>query len=126
MQTNKLSVHTTVYWLESKLFNISLFSSTLTNQGHLTGENIWFNETDSRMKNFTIALISFVLGATIAGAIAFKFLMEFSYNTILGHVTDNLFYYEQLEQGNPERVKNTISGSLSWYILMIEDGNESF
>ncbi len=66
------------------------------------------------MKNFSIALISFILGAAITGAIAYKFFMEFSYHTVLGHLSDNLSYYEQLEQNKPERVKHIISTSLTW------------
>lgn len=78
------------------------------------------------MKYISMAIISFLLGAALTGVIAYKFFMELSYHTALGHLSDNLSYYEKLEQNNPEQVQYSISSSLSFYILILEEGNQSF
>ncbi|MGB1292236.1 MAG: hypothetical protein ACPG5Z_08870 [Pseudoalteromonas sp.] len=52
------------------------------------------------MNKASIAVIAFLLGATVSGFIRFKLLMELGYQTVTSKLADNTIFYQQIERAN--------------------------
>lgn len=52
--------------------------------------------------------------------------MELGYSAAIGKLTDNVIFYRQIEQGNPELTQLAISSSLESFIRLADEGEESF
>ncbi|WP_133471293.1 hypothetical protein [Paraglaciecola marina] len=78
------------------------------------------------MKIISVAIISFIFGLAIAALVSFKLLMGLGYDAVIGKLTDNVIFYRQIEQGNPELTQMAISSSLDRFISLAEEGEESF
>lgn len=80
---------------------------------------------EEHMKTASIAIISFILGATLSGVIGFKLVMSVGYQAVMGKLTDNVIFYRQIEEGNPEFTQAAIASSLDWFIDLANDSEDS-
>ncbi len=80
---------------------------------------------EEHMKTASISIISFILGATLSGVIGFKLVMSVGYQAVMGKLTDNVIFYRQIEEGNPEHTQAAIASSLDWFIGLANDGADS-
>jgi hypothetical protein len=77
------------------------------------------------MKTASISIISFILGVILSGVIGFKLVMSVGYQAVIGKLTDNVIFYRQIEEGNPEHTQAAIASSLDWFIGLANDGEDS-
>lgn len=77
------------------------------------------------MKTATIAIVSFIFGAFLSGLIGYKLAMGIGYQAVIGKLSDNINFYQQIEQGNSQLTQFAIESSLEWFITMADDGENS-
>ena len=77
------------------------------------------------MKTAWISIISFILGVVLSGLIGFKFAMELGYQAVIGKLTDNVIFYQQIDRGESGLTQVAIESSLDWFINLAIDGENS-
>ena len=77
------------------------------------------------MKTAWISIVSFILGAILSGLIGLKFLMELDYQTVIGKLTDNVMFYQQIDRGESGLTQIVIESSLDRFINLAIDGENS-
>ncbi|WP_394190044.1 hypothetical protein [Pseudoalteromonas atlantica] len=77
------------------------------------------------MNKASIAVIAFLLGATLSGLIGFKLQMELGYQTVISKLADNTIFYQQIEQGQPALTQSAIASSLERFIYLADDAEAS-
>lgn len=77
------------------------------------------------MNKASIAVIAFLLGATVSGFIGFKLLMELGYQTVTSKLADNTIFYQQIEKGQSALTQASIASSLERYIYLADESEAS-
>lgn len=77
------------------------------------------------MKSISISIVSFLLGALISGLVVTKLAAQTSYEFIIGKLSDNVMFYRQIENGQPELIQKSVEISLDWFVTLAEDGENS-
>ncbi len=77
------------------------------------------------MKTAWISIVSFILGAVLSGLICFKFAMELGYQAVIGKLTDNVIFYQQIARDDSELTQVAIESSLDWFVNLAIDGENS-
>jgi hypothetical protein len=77
------------------------------------------------MKTAWISIVSFILGAVLSGLIGVKFAMELGYQAVIGKLTDNVIFYQQIDRGETGLTLVAIESSLDWFINLAIDGENT-
>jgi len=80
---------------------------------------------EEQMKSKSISIVSFLLGALVSGLVVTKLAAQTSYEFVIGKLNDNVMFYRQIENGQPELTQKSIEISLDWFITLAEDGENS-